>query len=91
MTTIAAGFADTPEGHAAVRAAYAFAARAGDPTRTLLELSSEVDLLVCGSRGYGPLRGVVFGSVSRRLLDAARCPVLVVPRGVERPLSALVE
>jgi nucleotide-binding universal stress UspA family protein len=40
----------------------------------------DVDLLVCGSRGYGPLRRVLLGGVSSRLLRRAACPLLVVPR-----------
>jgi nucleotide-binding universal stress UspA family protein len=39
-----------------------------------------VDLLVTGSRGYGPARSVLLGSVSRHLVDHAPCPVLVIPR-----------
>jgi nucleotide-binding universal stress UspA family protein len=42
---------------------------------------AEVDLLVCGSRGYGPARRVLLGGVSSRLLRHARVPVIVVPRG----------
>src|SRR4051794_16288092 len=60
-----------------------------DPADVLLRISDHVDLLVCGSRGYGPLRSVLLGGVSRRLLDGARCPVLVLPRGVEQPLEKL--
>ena len=40
-----------------------------------------VDLLVCGSRGYGPVRRVLLGTVSSVLLRQASVPVLVVPRG----------
>jgi nucleotide-binding universal stress UspA family protein len=40
----------------------------------------DVDLLVCGSRGYGPARRVLLGGVSGRLLRIARVPVMVVPR-----------
>jgi nucleotide-binding universal stress UspA family protein len=40
----------------------------------------DADLLVCGSRGYGPLRRVLLGGVSSRLLRRAACPLLVVPR-----------
>ncbi|HWK26758.1 MAG TPA: universal stress protein [Solirubrobacter sp.] len=40
----------------------------------------EVDLLVCGSRGYGPLRRVLLGGVLRHLIRRAACPVVVVPR-----------
>jgi nucleotide-binding universal stress UspA family protein len=42
----------------------------------------DVDLLVVGSRGYGPLRAVIAGSVSRYLADHAPCPLIVVPRQV---------
>lgn len=40
----------------------------------------DADLLVCGSRGYGPARRVLLGGVSARLLRIARVPVMVVPR-----------
>lgn len=40
----------------------------------------ELDLLVVGSRGYGPLRRTILGSVSGELVRTAPCPVLVVPR-----------
>jgi nucleotide-binding universal stress UspA family protein len=56
-------------------------ALAGDPAHVLVELSGGLDTLVCGSRGYGPLRAVLLGGVSRRLAVAARCPVVVIPRG----------
>lgn len=42
---------------------------------------ADTDLLVCGSRGYGPVRRVLLGGVSARLLRHARVPVIVVPRG----------
>ncbi|MDA0173596.1 universal stress protein [Solirubrobacter taibaiensis] len=40
----------------------------------------ECDLLVCGSRGYGPVRRVLLGGVARKLIRRAACPVVVVPR-----------
>ena len=40
----------------------------------------DVDLLVCGSRGYGPARRVLLGGVSSWLIRRARLPVAVVPR-----------
>ena len=52
--------------------------------------SEHVGLLVCGSRGYGPLRSVLLGGVSRGLVDGAHCPVLVLPRGTVRPLEDLM-
>jgi nucleotide-binding universal stress UspA family protein len=55
---------------------------AGDPVRCLVDASSELDLLVVGSRHYGPLRSVLMGSVSAPLVEHAQCPVVIVPRGV---------
>ncbi len=57
----------------------------GDPVRCLVDASSELDLLVVGSRRYGPLRSVLIGSVSAPLAEHAHCPVLIVPRGVHEP------
>jgi nucleotide-binding universal stress UspA family protein len=57
----------------------------GDPGDTLVELSEYLDLLVSGSRGYGPVRAVLLGGVARRLATAGHCPVIVLPRGVEAP------
>jgi nucleotide-binding universal stress UspA family protein len=62
----------------------------GDPAEILADFSGHLDLLVCGSRAYGPLRAVLLGSVSRRLADTARCPVVVLPRGVRASLESLV-
>ena len=61
-----------------------------DPADVLIRVSENLDLLVCGSRGYGPLRAVLLGGVSRRLAADARCPVIVLPRGVEAALEALM-
>jgi nucleotide-binding universal stress UspA family protein len=40
----------------------------------------DIDLLVMGSRGYGPLRRVLLGGVSSRVIRHAASPVVVVPR-----------
>jgi nucleotide-binding universal stress UspA family protein len=62
----------------------------GDPVDVLVGLSEQVDLLVCGSRRYGPMRAVLLGAVSSRVVAEARCPVTVVPRGRESRLESLV-
>ena len=51
----------------------------GDVVEVLSELD-EVDVLCCGSRGYGPARRVLLGGVSTRLVRRAKRPVVVVPR-----------
>jgi len=61
----------------------------GAPEQVLAEQSQTSDLVVVGSRGYGPHRAVLLGSVSGRLVREASCPVLVVPRGIEVPLEEL--
>jgi nucleotide-binding universal stress UspA family protein len=53
----------------------------GAVVESLAELGpDDDDLLVCGSRGYGPVRRVLLGGVSSRLIRRARLPVAVVPR-----------
>jgi nucleotide-binding universal stress UspA family protein len=52
----------------------------GPVAATLIGQSAELDLLVAGSRGYGPVRRVFVGSVSRALVREAVSPILVVPR-----------
>ena len=61
-----------------------------DPADVLVERSHELDLLVMGSRGYGPLHAVLLGGVSGRVIRDAACPVIVVPRGAHVPLEALL-
>lgn len=53
----------------------------GEPADVLLDQSRQLDLLVAGSRGYGPLGAVLLGSTTRELMHGAECPVLIVPRG----------
>jgi nucleotide-binding universal stress UspA family protein len=47
----------------------------------LAEFGDELDLLVVGSRGYGPVKRLVLGSTSTYLERYARCALLVLPRG----------
>ena len=58
--------------------------RAPYPDQLSTEISEVMfsgDLLFAGSRGKGPFRRVLVGSVSTHLLRDAVCPVVVVPRG----------
>jgi nucleotide-binding universal stress UspA family protein len=52
----------------------------GDPAEELALYGASVDLLIVGSRGYGPLGRLIHGSTSLRLARSARCPLLVLPR-----------
>lgn len=52
----------------------------GLPTEDLASFASEVDLLVVGSRGYGPWGRLMHGSTSAQLARHARGPLLIVPR-----------
>jgi nucleotide-binding universal stress UspA family protein len=53
----------------------------GEPADALLRASARVGLLVLGSRAYGPPGVVLPGGTTRRVLEHARSPVLLVPRG----------
>jgi nucleotide-binding universal stress UspA family protein len=54
---------------------------AGGATRELVSQTDGLDLLVLGSRGYGPRRAVLLGGVSHVVVREAACPVIVLPRG----------
>lgn len=58
-----------------------------DPGRALVAHSTELDVLVLGSRGKGPLGAIWAGSVSGRVIREASCPVIVVPRGARPALA----
>jgi nucleotide-binding universal stress UspA family protein len=51
----------------------------GDAARTLVEASQDADMLVMGSRGYGPLQAALLGGVSHDVLRHAACPVVIHP------------
>ena len=53
----------------------------GNPARELARASKEADILVMGSRGYGPVRATLLGGVSQYVIRHASCPVVVCPRG----------
>jgi nucleotide-binding universal stress UspA family protein len=62
----------------------------GDPADMLLGFTGSLDILVMGSRAYGPHRAVLLGGVSRKVIAASRCPVVVLPRGAAHPLRELL-
>ena len=51
----------------------------GGPREELEQLSRGVDLLVLGSRAYGPVEHLFHGSISGHVIRHAACPVLVLP------------
>lgn len=60
----------------------------GLPGRELVEYSlrHSIDLIIMGTHATGVIRRIVFGSVSKTVLEAAPCPVLLVPLGaMEHP------
>jgi nucleotide-binding universal stress UspA family protein len=55
----------------------------GEAAEALIDSASVPgSLIVVGSRGYGPLRRVLMGSLSTALVRAAPCPLIVIPRGM---------
>ena len=52
----------------------------GSPAKTILEVAEEedIDLIVIGSSGKSGFDRFILGSVSDKVVNAAKCPVLVV-------------
>jgi nucleotide-binding universal stress UspA family protein len=59
----------------------------GPPGEVLATESAELDLLVTGSRGYGPRAAVLLGSTTHTLMRKAACPGLITPRAVSLDLA----
>jgi nucleotide-binding universal stress UspA family protein len=57
----------------------------GNPARELAHIGASADLLVLGSRRWGPVSRVALGSTSEAVVRRAAGPVLVMPRGAGRP------
>lgn len=64
-----------------------------DPIAALVELSSNAEMIVVGSRGRSALRRALFGSVSSALVRRSQCPVAVIhdedplmPRPAQTPV-----
>jgi nucleotide-binding universal stress UspA family protein len=52
----------------------------GPPPVILAEATQRLDLIVTGSRGYGPVRRALLGGTASALVRTAHCPVVVTPR-----------
>jgi nucleotide-binding universal stress UspA family protein len=57
----------------------------GAAAEELALYGASVDVLIVGSRGYGPIGRLVHGSTSQRLAHTARCALLVLTRAAEGP------
>ena len=56
----------------------------GEPSEELAQFSQDLDLLIIGSRSYGPLGRLMSGSTSNYLAERGRCPLVVLPRSAAR-------
>lgn len=52
----------------------------GRSAEALRELSGDVDLLVIGSRRWGPVARLLLGGTGEALVHGAGCPLVIVPR-----------
>lgn len=57
--------------------------RVGEPAEELMAAAADADLLVVGSRRWGPLSRLVVGSTGEELVREAPCSLLLVPRPAE--------
>jgi nucleotide-binding universal stress UspA family protein len=64
----------------------------GSPTDTIISMAQKehIDLILMGARGVGPMKELLLGSVSHRVLSHASCPVLVVKNPVRAVNRILV-
>jgi nucleotide-binding universal stress UspA family protein len=68
---------------AAIAEGATYEAVTGTPATELARRSVDLDLLAVGSRAHGPVRRLLLGSTSTRLVREAVCPLLVLPRSAE--------
>ena len=54
--------------------------KSGNIAKTILAVAEEQqsDMIIMGSRGLGLLRGVLIGSVSQKVVEESKIPVMVV-------------
>ena len=53
----------------------------GRAAEVLVRAARDADLLVLGSHGHDRVHRTVLGSVAQECVEAARCPVVVIPQG----------
>jgi nucleotide-binding universal stress UspA family protein len=61
----------------------------GDPAREIATYAEKnrIDLIVLPTRGYGPFRRFVLGSVTAKVLDDCGCPILTTTHGIDAPVK----
>jgi nucleotide-binding universal stress UspA family protein len=62
-------------------------ATVGARSEVLGELAERVDMMVCGSHGWGPAAKVSLGSTGDWLTHHVRCPVLIIPSAEDSEAS----
>jgi nucleotide-binding universal stress UspA family protein len=52
----------------------------GDPAQQIIETAEKKhsEIILMGSRGMGTIKGALLGSVSQKVLNNTKCPVLIV-------------
>ncbi|MFO8051735.1 MAG: universal stress protein [Thermoplasmatota archaeon] len=50
----------------------------GRPSRKIIEMSRDHDLIIMGARGQNPITSLVIGSVSEKVAGKACCPVMLI-------------
>lgn len=59
----------------------------GNPAEVLARHAVDLDMVVIGSRGHGPVLRTVLGSVASNLVRTAPCPVIVTPRSARESIQ----
>jgi nucleotide-binding universal stress UspA family protein len=60
----------------------------GQPAAEIVDQAGkDIDVLVMGSRNYGPIRRVMVGSTAIAVMRRSPCPVIVIPRGASTPTA----
>lgn len=50
----------------------------GDPADQIIAAAKEYDVVVLGSRGLSSFKEIVLGSVSNKVMNSAKCPVIII-------------